>query len=151
MQQDNYNVIKASSCVPVINRPYVVNGVPYFDGGLSDPVPIRHALAEGYDKIVLILTRPANDYRQPKNDIRFARILFHSWPNAARALYRRAGNYNRSLEIAKQYEKEGRVLIVAPKDIGKMKTLTRDKTSIQMMYDEGRADGMAIKAFLQAG
>jgi len=148
MKQDDYGVIKASSCVPAIDRPYKIDGIPYFDGGLSDPIPIRHALAEGYDKIVLVLTRPRDNYRKPGNDIRIARGLFRRWPNTARALYRRASYYNRSLEIAKQYEKEGRVLIIAPKSIGSMKTLTRSKESIWMMYEEGRRDGKAIRAYL---
>ena len=148
MKQDDYGVISASSCVPMIDLPYIINGIPYFDGGLSDPIPIRHALSEGYDKIVLILTRPRDYYRKPGNDIRIARLLFRSWPNAARALYRRASYYNRSLEIAKQYEKEGRVLIVAPKDTGGMKTLTRSAESIRLMYEEGRKDGGAVREFL---
>ena len=149
MSQDDYGPIKASSCVPVIDKPYLIDDVPYFDGGLSDPIPIRKALAEGYDKIVLILTRPVDGYRKPDTDITLARLLLLSYPNAARALARRAGYYNRSLEMAKRYAKQGRVLIVAPEDIGKMKTLTKDMDALNMMYEEGLKDGEQIKSFLE--
>ena len=43
MQQDKYDPIKASSCVPVVNRPYTINGIPYYDGGISDPIPVNRA------------------------------------------------------------------------------------------------------------
>ena len=40
MRQDDYAICKASSAVPVVNHPYVVDGVPYFDGGIADPMPL---------------------------------------------------------------------------------------------------------------
>ena len=78
------------------------------------------------------------------------KLMVRKWLNSAKALARRAGYYNRSLEISKQYEKEGRVLIVAPESIGKMKTLTKDEDSICMMYEEGREDAKKIRDFLEA-
>ena len=53
------------------------------------------------------------------------------------------------MEIARQLEAEGRVLIVAPESIGGMKTLKKDRDAICMMYEEGRKDGEAIVAFLR--
>ncbi len=34
---DDYRVLMASCCIPVIDQPCVIDGVPYFDGGLADP------------------------------------------------------------------------------------------------------------------
>ena len=146
--QDDYGPVKASSCVPVVNKPYEIKGRKYFDGGMTDPIPIRKALKEGCDKVVLILTKPRDFYRDPQGDKRFARLLLATYPNAAKALARRGAYYNRSLEIAKRYEKEGKVLIVAPKDIGGMKTLTKDRKAIELMYQEGLEDARAIEKFL---
>lgn len=66
MAQDDYRILMASSSIPGVNRPYVVDGTPYFDGALGDPVPIAKAFADGCDKVVLILTRPAEEPRSPK-------------------------------------------------------------------------------------
>ena len=38
----------ASCCIPVINQP-VIDGVPYFDGGLADPRPAGMGFAHGCD------------------------------------------------------------------------------------------------------
>ena len=60
----NFDVVKASCCVPGACRPYPVNGVPGFDGGVADPVPYKRSLAMGCDRLVVLLTRPAG-YRRP--------------------------------------------------------------------------------------
>lgn len=41
--QDNYDVLKASSSIPFVCRPYPVQGRLYFDGALGDPVPVEKA------------------------------------------------------------------------------------------------------------
>lgn len=50
---DEYDPIKASCCVPVLCNPYEVNGVPYFDGGLSDPIPLRKPLKQAVTRLFL--------------------------------------------------------------------------------------------------
>ena len=47
--------LKASCCIPIVCKPYTIDGINYFDGGLSDPLPIKKAINDGCDKIVLIL------------------------------------------------------------------------------------------------
>ena len=46
MKQDDYGPIKCSSCVPIVNKPYRFRGGLYYDGGLSDPIPIKKAFEE---------------------------------------------------------------------------------------------------------
>ena len=36
MKQDDYRVLMASCCIPVACRPIFIDGVPYYDGALSD-------------------------------------------------------------------------------------------------------------------
>ena len=148
MQQDQYGPIKASSCVPVVNRPYWISSVPYFDGGLSDPIPVNRAFRGGCDRVVLILTRPKDYYRKASNDLAFSRILHRTYPKAAKRLADRAATYNRQLDLAKSYEKRGKVLILAPKDISGMKTLKKDRKAMELMYEEGYEDAKAILDFI---
>ena len=51
MKQDDYGAIKASSCVPAVNRPYYVDGTRYYDGGIADPIPLEHCFEAGCDKV----------------------------------------------------------------------------------------------------
>lgn len=54
----DYSILKASSAIPFVCRPYDVDGVPYYDGALDDPVPVEKAFQPGCDKVVVILSRP---------------------------------------------------------------------------------------------
>ena len=148
MAQDDYAPVKASSALPVVNKPYPVHGRPCFDGGLSDPIPVGRALEAGCEKVVLILTRPRDYYRKPDRDMHFARLIRPKYPRIADALANRAGLYNMQLDRAKSYEREGKVLIVAPDDIGGMKTLTKDHELIEQLYAKGLRDAHAIAGFL---
>ena len=47
MKQDDYRPIMASSAIPAACRPVVIDGVPYYDGGIADAMPVRHALEKG--------------------------------------------------------------------------------------------------------
>ena len=58
MVMDKYHPYKASSSIPFVCKPYVIDGVPYYDGALGDPVPIEKAFSMGCDKVVLLLTLP---------------------------------------------------------------------------------------------
>lgn len=49
MKRDDYAIVKASCCLPIACKPYWVDGVPYFDGGVADRcltgAPLRTAAA----------------------------------------------------------------------------------------------------------
>ena len=149
MDQDDYDAIKASSCVPAVNRPFFVNGIPYYDGGISDPIPVLKCFEEGCDRIVLVLTRPKDYQRTPQKDEFIARLIEDEYPAAAAALKNRAEMYNTELALAREYEKTGKVLIVAPDDIGGMRTLTKDKSAIEELYLKGFHDGEKVMDFMR--
>ncbi len=144
---NDYTVFKCSSNLPVINRPYPFRNARYYDGGLSDPVPVQKAFDDGCDKVVLILTRPRNFRRDSKKDIRMSRFL-RKQPQMAEALVRRAEVYNQELELARRFEEEGKLLILAPDSMNNIKTLTKDKQILQQLYDLGMKDAEAIAPFL---
>lgn len=148
MRQDSYDPIKASCCVPVINRPYKVDGIPYYDGGLSDPVPYEKAFAAGCDKVVVILTRPEDYRRIPKNDKIIADLLHPHYPNASQAMQNRSVVYNQQVDACEYLQVQGKVCIVAPDSIGNMKTLTKDKDSIEALYYKGYEEAKSILNFV---
>ncbi|MCI1966025.1 MAG: patatin family protein [Oscillospiraceae bacterium] len=148
MAQDDYHILKASSSIPVICKPYFVDGIPYYDGGIADPVPIQKAFDDGCGKVAVILTKPRYAVRVQKKDVPLARILRHQYPKAAENLLLRYQKYNSGVALAKKYEKRGQALIIAPDDYCGMNTLTKKKNRIHQMYRKGYADARALPAFL---
>ena len=76
MKQDDYRLIMASSAIPVVCHPVELNGVPYFDGGLTDAIPVRRALEQGCGKLVVILSKNRDYVRKPQGMRRlYSRVL----------------------------------------------------------------------------
>lgn len=148
IKRDCYDVMKASSTLPVVNQPYVVDGVPYFDGGLADPVPVAKAFADGCDKVVLVLSRPHDFVRIPDRDEKVAKRIRKKYPKAAAELCMRYKKYNDGVALAKEYVKQGKVLILAPDDCLGVDTLTKDKENIKRLFEKGLEDGKKILQFL---
>lgn len=146
---DDFEPIKASCAIPGVCKPVEIDGVRYFDGALSDPVPVRKAVELGYDRIVLILTRPADRLRSPGKDRVLAGMLRKSYPMAAHNLTFRARRYNDSVAYAKELEKEGRVLILSPDDITGVDTTKRSKEALMRLYGKGFHDANKIEEFLK--
>jgi len=148
MAQDRYDIFKASSAIPFVCRPYVIDGTAYYDGALSDPVPIQKAFDAGCDRVVLILTLPEDTVRDNKRDKKLAAGIRRRYPLAAACMARRAERYNESVALAREYAAAGKLLIVAPDDTCGVSTLTRDPEALRRLYVKGYRDGEKIKAFL---
>ena len=148
IRKDRYEFLKASSCVPVVCRPYPIGNRSYYDGGISDPIPFQKALDAGCDRLVLILTRPREIPRTPGKDVFFARLLKRRYPAAAQALASRYETYNRSLSRALSLEAEGKALILAPDDISGLRTLSQDHAKLEALYQKGYEDAARVPAFL---
>ena len=151
LHQNDYRIFMASSCVPGVNRPFVLDGVPYFDGALSDPVPIEKAFSMGCDRVVLLLTKPADSFRKPGKDALLASMIQRRYPVAARQLLLRAQRYNQAVAAAKRYQAAGRALILSPSDTFGVDTLKRDKSALRLLYQAGLQDGCRILDWLEQG
>ena len=66
MAQDDYRLIMASSAIPAACRPVEINGTFYYDGGISDAIPVQHALAKDCDRLVVILSKTRDYVRKPQ-------------------------------------------------------------------------------------
>lgn len=140
LRQDDYRILMASCCIPVIDRPYYIDGVPYYDGGLADPVPLEKALALGCDHVAVILTKPIAPEQTGSRDKKIARLLRHRYPEAAQGLALRAERYNSSVRKALKLEQTGAACVIAPDSTEGMSTLTKDKQSLETMYRKGLQD-----------
>lgn len=150
IHSDQYDAFKASCAIPFVCKPYKVANLDYFDGALSDPIPIDKAFEWGCDKVIVILTRPANYIRDPKKDILLSKFVQSTYPNAAEKLRGRADLYNKTLERCKLLQAEGKVLLIAPDNTCGMDTLTKDTAPMDEFYQMGYKDGEKVEIFMNA-
>ncbi|MBV9759714.1 MAG: patatin family protein [Acidobacteriaceae bacterium] len=63
---DLLDLLRATGAiVPLYNRAVSINGHPYVDGGISNPIPIRSAISAGCTHILVVLTRPVEFVSTP--------------------------------------------------------------------------------------
>ncbi|MCI8387539.1 MAG: patatin family protein [Clostridiales bacterium] len=139
LRGDEMEYLRASGSLPYVSRPVNVGGKRYLDGGLSDSIPVDWAINEGYDRIVVVLTRPA-DYRKKQSNERIAKLFYHNYPNLVSAINTRPDCYNAQVERVFTLERAGRITVIRPTrhiDIGR---LEKDTAVMQRMYDLGVKD-----------
>ena len=149
LHPDDYRILMASCCIPVIDQPCVIDGVPYFDGGLADPVPLEWAFAHGCDRVALILTKPIGLVSSDARDKHLAHLLQSHYPAAAEGLRRRAWRYNTAVQRARELERQGLVCIIAPDSTEGMSTLTKNRAGLEKMYAKGKQDAEALVRWMQ--
>src|SRR5699024_7695112 len=80
--------LRASGSMPFVSKFVEIDGKKYLDGGISDSIPVQKALSLGYDKIIVVLTRPL-DYRKSKPNERVIDLFYRRYPNLANRLKNR--------------------------------------------------------------
>ena len=148
IQRNKYDFFKASSCVPGIDKPYYVGKIPCYDGGLADPIPYKRTFRAGCDKVIVILTKPRDTIRNSGKDRALAVAIAGDYPKAAETWIGRAELYNRSVEEVFELERQGKILVIAPEDIGGLKTLSQDRAALDDLYQQGLKAADAAVDFL---
>ena len=148
IQRNKYDFFKASSCVPGIDKPYYVGKIPCYDGGLADPIPYKRAFRAGCEKVIVILTKPRDTIRNSGKDRALAVAIAGDYPKAAETWIGRAELYNRSVEEVFELERQGKILVIAPEDIGGLKTLSQDRAALDDLYQQGLKAADAAVDFL---
>lgn len=146
--KNDYYELKASCCIPIVCPVVEKDGRNFYDGGLSDPIPIRKALSDGCDKVIVTLTLPADYHKPHKAPEGLYKAMLKKYPESAKLMYSMIDKYNAELDFLKELEKEGRVLILAPDDCCGVTTLKHERNGIEALYRKGYENAEKIKGFL---
>lgn len=154
MTPDDFSIIKATSALPVVSQPVEIDGCFYYDGGVSDSIPIYRTMEEiGCDVVVVLLSKP-DDYvmeRQGHKPI-YHKVL-EQYPEVIRAIDHRHERYNAQFQEVKKYEAEGRAKVFSTPKMDDMGTYSTDPKIAVMLYKSGLYDCQTkaneIKEFLR--
>ena len=130
--------LRASGSLPFCSRPVIVNGIPYLDGGIADNIPLKEYFENGYEKAIVVLTRPAN-YRK-KGGIHGAALFYKKYPEFVKTLSDRNRVYNEQCAYVEKLEKEGKIVVIRPSKFIDISRTETDRNIMQQMYDLGIKD-----------
>jgi predicted patatin/cPLA2 family phospholipase len=98
-----FAALRATSSMALATRGFdYVDGQPYADGGVADPIPLRRAIQDGATDITVVLTHnPA--FRLKPVPRWMGKLAYPEWPQVARVWTARQNvNYNAALDLMKQ-------------------------------------------------
>ena len=114
-EDEFWNICRVANSLPFISKTGKIGGVPMLDGGMAEALPISKVIEEGWEKVVVILSRK-EDYRKKYRHfyMMMIRLLYRKYPRFVRTVAARADKYNESLEEIGRLQKEGRALVLRP-------------------------------------
>lgn len=140
MAQDDYRLIMASSAIPAACRPVELNDIPYFDGGLSDAIPVSRALEKGCDRLVVILSKMRDYVRKPQGMRLFYTMRCHRYPQIISLIDHRHTAYNQNLQEVFALEREGKAFVFAPSHPIHAGTYSMNEQAERDLYALGMED-----------
>ena len=135
-------VLQASCAMPLMFPVYRIGGEPYLDGGVADAVPWKHALEKGCDRLIVVLSRPQDFRRTPDSTLPLIRKKYRKFPAFVAAMEDRADRYNEDREELFEAERQGKVLIFAPKSVLGVSRTERDPEKLRMLWAAGYQDAV---------
>lgn len=149
---DQYTMLRATCALPMFFPAVELDGQKYYDGGLMDPIPVKKALEDGCDKVIIVLTQPRGYVKRfGKYDKMGARMLGRKYPNIRRAIKERPDRYNEAVRYCESLAKEGKAMIFRPNHL--LNSFESDVRKLEMAYWHGyrmtKEKMKKIKRFLE--
>ena len=146
---NDIEMMRASASMPFCSRMVPIGGKKYLDGGIADSIPVRACLDMGYDKVIVILTQPADYVKGPMNE-KLIRAVYRKYPNLCKTLCDRHNRYNAQAADVAQLEREGKVFVIRPKEALNIRRLEKDPDELARVHQIGLTDGEAAMDALRA-
>ena len=132
-------VMRATSAMPFVSKIVDIDGKKYLDGGISDSIPVNYCKRLGYDKIIVVLTRPI-EYRKKKTSKLPAKIIYKKYPNLVNSINSRYRNYNNTVEEIIRMENNKEIFVIRPSKLINVKRIEKNVDKLQEIYNLGIED-----------
>jgi len=134
---------RATSAIPLASKIVKINDKKYLDGGISDSIAFEKFQKLGYDKIIVVLTRPLTYEKKPLSNkvVKMLRKKFKKYPALVETMIKRHENYNETVKKIIKLEKENKIFVIRPSQDINVKVIERNKDNLQKVYELGLKDG----------
>lgn len=130
------DIVRASSSLPFVSPISYVDGIPMLDGGIADSIPVEYTMSQGYEKLVVVLTRNRG-YRKKAGSMPLAKAVYRKYPALQKALSERNAIYNRTMDLIERLEDEGRITVIRPLKPVDVSRMEKDTDKLRALYQEG--------------
>ena len=150
---DIFQAIRASASMPYLSAPVMADGIKCLDGGCCEKVPYRWALDQGFEKIVVILTRhPSYRRNERSKSDTMAKAFYHRYRAFASVLSVNSRQANLDYEKIAELARSGRIFLIYPSEQMDIGLLEGDMEKLGALYylgyEDGKAAVPALKSYL---
>ncbi|WP_042355401.1 patatin-like phospholipase family protein [Bacillus rubiinfantis] len=146
-------VLRASSSLPFVAPEVHFQNKILLDGGISDPIPIKKAQSDGFNKNIVILTRNPGYRKKPSKFYSIVKRKYPHYQGLQNALRNRYTIYNETLDYLEEEEKHEKVLLIRPTQPLTVGRMERNPAKLEVLYNQGYLDAKQsvdrVLAFIQ--
>lgn len=134
--------VQASASMPFVSDMVEVDGADCLDGGCAVKIPYQWALDNGFEKILVIRTRPRDYRREPesKQFMELSERIYKNYPNLVQRLNTQSLQYNTAIGELEELEAQGKLMMLCPSGSISVSMLEGDMERLGALYLLGRAD-----------
>ncbi|WP_427833944.1 patatin-like phospholipase family protein [Actinobacillus pleuropneumoniae] len=140
--------LRATSAMPMVSKMVEIDGKKYLDGGIADSIPLQKCIELGYDKIIVILTRPL-DYRKKPSSTALFKWFYRKYPKLIERWQNRYAEYNQAVEQVIKLQEQQQIFVIRPSQTLAVSRLEKDPNKVKAMYDLGVNDAMQLMPSLK--
>lgn len=134
------NDLKASCSMPFLMEPQITSKGKCLDGGVDDSIPYDIAEQQGFDKIVIVRTRPRAYQKKPTSKLlqQMYRRVFKDHLAFAETGIKRPEVYNRQVDVVNQKAANGDWFCFSPENMVKVGRLEKNTNKLAELYHQGQ-------------
>ena len=137
-EQEMLEWFRASGSMPLVSRIVEIGDKKLLDGGIADSIPLRFMEEQGYERNLVVLTRPANYVKTGNPLMPMIERGLRDYPEGVEAIRNRHIAYNEEVAYVRQREIGKYAFVIRPDrdlDIGRVE---HDRIKIRAAYKAGR-------------
>ena len=137
---EQMDTLRASGSMPYVSKPVLINGKKYLDGAVTDSIPFDYMLDNGYDRVVVVLTK-RKGYVKHAVPAWLSNLFYkRDYPLFAHAAANRHVMYQNEMKRLRELEAAGVAKVIqTDKRIWVRKT-EKNPRRMEALYQIGRAD-----------
>lgn len=146
--------MRASASMPLVSHIVEIDGKMMLDGGMTDSIPLKAFQAMGYERNIVILSRPRGYRKKHTHLTPLFKLCCSKYPKIAETMDRRHEMYNQQLDYLLEEEKKGNTMLIFPDEDLKIGRTELNERKLRHINELGRNKAIEllpqIKDFLNS-
>lgn len=138
----DYNVLKAASTIPLAGKPVIMNNKKYVDAGAAYMIPIERSIEKKVDKHIVITTKPRSYVRKPTGFLSnlYLSIFYRPYKEFRELVKNRSDIYYHQRDVVNDLVKKHKAIEIFPSQAFNIGRFGGDLEELDELFETGFND-----------